>query len=174
MGYEGYPFTWLNRRYGPHHIEERLDRFLCSKTWCNHFQGSIATNLVSWVSDHCPIALKVKEKGKGRAHAKRTSARDHYEDMWSPYEACRKIVEDEWANCGSKTWGNPVQQFEKVANNSLAQLKIWSKVEFEGKKRKQYEAITQLKEVKQNKAHNVDAEEIKKLENHINNMQIYE
>lgn len=47
MGYKGYPFTWLNRRYKPHHIEERPNRFLCSKTWYNHFQSSIATNLVS-------------------------------------------------------------------------------------------------------------------------------
>lgn len=31
MGYEGYLFTWLNRRYGPHHVEECLNRFLYSK-----------------------------------------------------------------------------------------------------------------------------------------------
>lgn len=31
MGYMGYPFTWSRRRYEPHHIEECLERFLCSK-----------------------------------------------------------------------------------------------------------------------------------------------
>lgn len=31
MRYKGSPFTWSNKRYVPHFIEERLDRFLCSK-----------------------------------------------------------------------------------------------------------------------------------------------
>lgn len=29
----GYPFTWSNKRFGPHFIEEKLDRFLGSKDW---------------------------------------------------------------------------------------------------------------------------------------------
>ncbi|KAH9770133.1 hypothetical protein KPL71_012275 [Citrus sinensis] len=33
LGCKGYPFTWSNKRYGPHLIEERLDRFLGSKGW---------------------------------------------------------------------------------------------------------------------------------------------
>lgn len=28
---KGRPFTWSNRRFGPHLVEERLDRFLCCK-----------------------------------------------------------------------------------------------------------------------------------------------
>ena len=31
LGCKGYPFTWSNKIYGPHLIEERLDRFLRSK-----------------------------------------------------------------------------------------------------------------------------------------------
>lgn len=31
VGYERHLYTWSNRRYGPYHTEERLDRFLCSK-----------------------------------------------------------------------------------------------------------------------------------------------
>ena len=30
LGCSGHPFTWSNRRYGPHFIEERLDKFLGS------------------------------------------------------------------------------------------------------------------------------------------------
>ena len=33
MGFKGHPFTWSNRRFGPQLVEERLDRFLCCKTW---------------------------------------------------------------------------------------------------------------------------------------------
>lgn len=28
LGYDGYPFTWSNRRYGEDLVEERLDRFV--------------------------------------------------------------------------------------------------------------------------------------------------
>lgn len=28
---KGSPFTWSNRRFGPHLVEERLDRFFCCK-----------------------------------------------------------------------------------------------------------------------------------------------
>lgn len=31
LGSSGYPFTWSNRRFGPHIIEEKLDRFLCNR-----------------------------------------------------------------------------------------------------------------------------------------------
>lgn len=96
MGFKGYPFTWSNRRYGPHYIEERLDRFLCSKDWCNNFQDSTAKNLAHWVSNHCPIILDVKEMSNKNKYVSRSFPRDHYEDMWSSYEACRNIVKDEW------------------------------------------------------------------------------
>ena len=41
MGCKGYPYTWSNRRYSAHFIEERLDRFLCSKDWGNKFQETV-------------------------------------------------------------------------------------------------------------------------------------
>ncbi|KAH9750466.1 reverse transcriptase domain-containing protein [Citrus sinensis] len=33
MGWKGMPFTWSNKRYEAGLIEERLDRFLCNKSW---------------------------------------------------------------------------------------------------------------------------------------------
>lgn len=37
LGFFRYPLTWLNRRFGPQLIEQRLDRFLCNKSWGNWF-----------------------------------------------------------------------------------------------------------------------------------------
>ena len=31
LGCKGSPFTWSNRRFGPHLAEERLDKFFCCK-----------------------------------------------------------------------------------------------------------------------------------------------
>lgn len=42
LGSNGYPFTWSNRRFGPHIIEERLDRFLCNSNWRSCFQEKAA------------------------------------------------------------------------------------------------------------------------------------
>ncbi|KAH9698767.1 hypothetical protein KPL71_024125 [Citrus sinensis] len=131
MGCKGYPCTWSNRRYDAYFIEERLDRFLCSKDWGNKFQDIVATNLMNWVSDHCLIILEFKERSKKSRNVSKSFPRDHYEDIWSSYEVCRGIVEEEWGRYGARVWETPVQQFQRTAKESLAQLKHWSKNEFE-------------------------------------------
>lgn len=65
LGFVGYPFTWSNRRFGTQLIEERLDRFLCNKSWGNCFQEKAALNLVTWSFDHNPILMEVLEKREG-------------------------------------------------------------------------------------------------------------
>ena len=59
---KGYPFTWSNRRFGPLLVEERLDRFFCSKDWANSFFDSPNTNLLTVGSDHCLMLMEVKER----------------------------------------------------------------------------------------------------------------
>lgn len=170
MGYKGYPFTWSNRRYGINFIEERLDRVLCSKDWCSNFQNTSALHLVNWVSDHCPLVSEVKERCGKNKYESRPFPRDHYDDTWSSYEACKNIVKDEWDKYGEKDWEDPVQHFQRVARNSLAHLKIWSKVEFDGRRRKQDQLIQHLQSIKHNNPSSTDGEEIRRIENKINNM----
>lgn len=69
-------------------------------------------------------------------------------------------------------WGNPVKQFQKVAKSTVANPKIWTKVEFAIRKEKQEKLINQLKHMKQSKAHGVYGDQIRKLEIYINNMLI--
>ena len=92
LGCIGRPFTWSNRTFGPHLVEERLDRFLCCRKWGTIFQEHAALHLETWTSDHNPIILEVEEKGRGVKHRRRSFTRFHYEDMWSPYERCKEIV----------------------------------------------------------------------------------
>ena len=82
------------------------------------------TNLVNWVSDHCPILIEVRERKKERSYVKRSFHREHYEDIWSSYKDCRNIVRDEWVSIGKGTWENLVKHFQKVAKNTLANFKI--------------------------------------------------
>ena len=136
MGYKGYQFTWSNRRFGTGYVEERLDRFLCSKDWSKSFQNLPVSHLVNWVSDHCPIMLDIKERSKEIKYKRISFPRDHYEDMWGSYEQCQNIVREEWETYRDRMGENPVNNFQRAAKNSLSQLKIWSKVEFEGRKNK--------------------------------------
>lgn len=91
-GCTGYPFTWSNRRFEPYFIEERLDRFFYSKEWGKSFYDSTTTNLITWISDHSPVAFEVKEMSFVPRYARRTYSQVHYKDMWSAYDACKDIV----------------------------------------------------------------------------------
>ena len=67
-----------------------------------------------------------------------------------------------------------MNNFQRAVKNSLSQLKIWSKVELDGRKKKQKDLIEKLQNAKQNKDQYVDGGEIRKLEKQINNMLIDE
>lgn len=75
---------------------------------------------------------------------------------------------------GNREWEDPVQGFQRAAKSTLAQLKWWSKNEFGSKSRKQDELIQQLQNIKQNISSPSDGEEIRRIENQINNMLIEE
>ncbi|XP_052292055.1 uncharacterized protein LOC127900840 [Citrus sinensis] len=168
-GCTGYPFTWSNRRFGPHLIEERLDRFFYSKEWGKSFFDSAANNLITWTSDHSPIVMEVQERSVLPRYARRTFPRVHYEDMWSAYDACKDIVMQEWATYQEWNSGNPALNFHKTTKNSLAALKIWSKKEFWGRQKEMEKLMKQLKEIKQNYKHYEGGEDLKRTEQKINN-----
>ena len=71
---------------------------------------------------------------------------------------------------GGGTSENPVKHFQQAANNTLANLKIWSKTEFADRKKKQDQLINQLKHAKHDSAQRMDGDQIRRLENQINGM----
>ncbi|KAH9801140.1 hypothetical protein KPL71_000911 [Citrus sinensis] len=174
VGYKGYPFTWSNGRFGQRFIEERLDRFVCNRAWSDNFVNDAAINLNTWTSDHCPVLMVVQEKGEEMAASRRQSSRIHYEDMWSPYEACKEIVSEEWSLNGNWQSGNSVYSFRKIAKESMARLLNWSKREFRGREKQLEELQKQLQEWKQRGVQYESGEEIKIVENQIQNIIIDE
>lgn len=44
---KGYPFTWSNRHFEPHFVEEKLDKFFGSKDWETRPTELVAYNLDS-------------------------------------------------------------------------------------------------------------------------------
>lgn len=119
MRYKRSQFTWSNRRYGLHFIEEKLDKFLCSKNWRSKLHDTTAIKVANWVSDHCLIILEVKERGVGSKYLSRSFYRDHYEDMWSSYETYKSIVKDELKSYGIKGREDLVQCFQRARKSTL-------------------------------------------------------
>lgn len=61
-----------------------------------------------------------------------------------------------------------MQQFQRTAKSSLTRLKLWSKDEFEGRKRQQEKLIQRLQNAKQGRSNQVDGKEIRRLESQMN------
>ena len=58
LGFQGYPFTWSNKRLGGANTKVRLDRAIANKEWIDKYQMSNVTHLSSHASDHLPIILQ--------------------------------------------------------------------------------------------------------------------
>ena len=59
----GRKFTWSNNQERA--VMCRLDCFLVSKEWDEHFTGAIQSALPRYVSDHCPVKISTNEINYG-------------------------------------------------------------------------------------------------------------
>ena len=80
---QGGPFTWSGGLNGQ--SRSRLDRFLISKDWENHFSGVTQCTLPRPVSDHFPILLD----GGG---VRRGSIPFRFENMWLKENGFKELL----------------------------------------------------------------------------------
>ncbi|KAH9647987.1 hypothetical protein KPL70_025411 [Citrus sinensis] len=170
VGYRGYDFTWNNGIYGKGFVEERLDRFVCSKAWSDKSVDCKASNLDTWTSDHCPVLMVAQERREGMNQRGRHSSRIHYEDMWSSYDVCKEIIKEEWSLHRNWSSEDTVQSFRQATKASMGRLLGWSKLEFRKCDRKLEKLKNQLLELKQRRVQYVNGEEIWKVEKQIQNI----
>ena len=170
LDYKWYPFTWCNRRFGPHIIEERLDRAFCCKNWGRVFQELLVKHIETWSSDHYLIIMEVVERGSRTRYEKKAFPRMHYENMYSPYEKYQEIVKREWWEQSIWEGVDAIEVFKKATKKFMADIKLWSSTEFRGKEREVKQLIKELKNLKRNYDHYVNGDRIRGLENHIDNL----
>ncbi|KAF4347816.1 hypothetical protein G4B88_012929 [Cannabis sativa] len=60
LGFEGQCFTWLNKRQGGAHVQERLDRYFCNQRWHDLFPFVKVLNGDFLNSDHRPIVATLE------------------------------------------------------------------------------------------------------------------
>ena len=132
----GYHFTWSNRRFGPYFVEEKLDRIFGTKDWEKRLTELVPYNLDTFCSDRTPIMLKLQVRNKGVSFKQRSRSCIDYEDLWSTYDECKRIVNEEWGSEEGWNRDDSVQYLKKIANSSMAQLQTWSKQQFKNLKEK--------------------------------------
>lgn len=112
--------------------------------------------------------MNIEEKGRGIRYQKKTTPSIHYEDLWSPYEKCKEIVKKEWLDHTKWSRDNVVQTFKKMAKESLAQLKLWSRHELGDRKKQADKLMEELRNIKQCHLYYVDGDRIKEIEKQLN------
>lgn len=162
LGLNGYPFTQSNRIFGPHLIEKRLDRFFCNQNWCSLYQKTTTQNIISWSSYHSLILMEIIGKDEGQRYKRRTFQRVHYKEMWSAYEKCKEIVQQEWQEKSKWNKENPVELFKKRAKVSLGKLQLQSKKEFGGRQKQLKQLENKLKTIRHDFSHYDCGDELKK------------
>ena len=86
----GGDYTWS--RSGGEAVRSRLDRFLVSLDWEEHFPNSLHTRLPRPLSDHFPITL-------GKAKLERGNVPFKFENVWFKVEGFSNLVKN-----GGKRW----------------------------------------------------------------------
>ena len=95
LGFNGYPFTWYNRRPGAHNVWIRLDRGVAIVEWMLRFPTSQIHHLDAFHSDHKPILLCSDSKLK-RFYRRGRPFR--FEAMWVKDDSCEKAIKDSWGS----------------------------------------------------------------------------
>ncbi|RYQ98832.1 hypothetical protein Ahy_B07g086652 [Arachis hypogaea] len=90
---KGDRFTWFGNPRNEFVTRERLDRVLANWAWRMIYQNATLTALPTLTisSDHCPILLQLKPKG-------RSSKQFKYEAYWEDNEECKEIIKKGWNN----------------------------------------------------------------------------
>ncbi|CAN6698982.1 unnamed protein product [Malus baccata var. baccata] len=132
LGYEGYPFTWRNKREAMP-IQQRLDRGLATLGWYEMYPNTKIKHVILEGSDHALLVLSTDNvpKGKGRQFS--------YDGRWSKSEDCRNLVGNDWR---TQINGSHAYRFCGKLKHLRGSLIAW----YKGSGRNSVKRIQQLKE----------------------------
>ncbi|KAF7140800.1 hypothetical protein RHSIM_Rhsim06G0055700 [Rhododendron simsii] len=138
LGFNGYPFTWSNRRGGDGQVKERLDRVLVAPGWRLKYDRARVQHLFAVGSDHAVLLLDTNPP-------KFTGYRQfRFDSRWANDPASFDTVCKGWQMTipGSKMF----EVFHKV-RNTRKELRVWSKVKNFNARKKINELQGKLKEI---------------------------
>lgn len=89
MDLKGCKFTWVSNPRDGVVTREKLDRVLVNWEWRSVFPHAISEALPIISSDHSPILLRFRPKGRSDRQFK-------FETYWEEHEGCREVVRVGW------------------------------------------------------------------------------
>ncbi|XP_075665089.1 uncharacterized protein LOC142634697 [Castanea sativa] len=120
LGFQGYKFTWNNKRPGAANTRERLDRAVANKEWFDKFSESTVSYKFSHSLDHMPIILHT---GLDNRFHGRVAWGFKFEEVWLLMEECENLVEEAWDRIGSG--GPPLVNINNKRRHCGAELQAW-------------------------------------------------
>ncbi|XP_059446454.1 uncharacterized protein LOC132178000 [Corylus avellana] len=125
LGYSGPKFTWSNKRQDDTYSQERLDRAVGNRGWCDMYKSARVLVMAARASDHNPIFVSFSNKQpwctKGRRGFK-------FEASWIPDEECGAIINESWE--GGETDGEAMKKVRRGLERCKSRLKWWSRKKF--------------------------------------------
>ena len=93
LSFNGFPYTWCNRRPGAQNMWIRLDKAVATIEWILHFPTTWIHHLEAFHSDHKPLLLCSNSEFK-RFYRKRRPF--HFEAMWLKDSTCEEVIKKSW------------------------------------------------------------------------------
>ena len=124
LGFNGFPFTWCNRRPGDHNVWIWLDRGLATVDWFLSFPTSRIHHLECFHLDHRPILL-ISDAEQKRFYRKGRPFR--FEAMWVKDKTCEDVIKDSWVGWEDT---NPVRNLLRKITSYQDNLQTWNRDTF--------------------------------------------
>ena len=102
LGFQGYKFTWSNKRPGAANTRERLDRVVVNREWKDKFSASTLIHEFSHASNRAPLFLHIRTHHDFRGGGPRGF---RFEESWLMWDECEEVVTDALINSGGKATG---------------------------------------------------------------------
>lgn len=124
LGFNGFPFTWSNRRPRVQNVWIRLDREVATIEWILKFPTSRIHHLDAFHSNHKPLFLCSDSELK-RFYRKGHPFR--FEAMWLKDNSCDGVVKNAW---GDDSVGGSAWSFNKKIYACRDNLREWNRKSF--------------------------------------------
>ena len=124
LGFNGFSFTWCNRRPGGQNVWIQLDRGVASIEWILRFPSARIHHLDAFHSNHKPLLLCSDSEFK-RFYRKGKPFR--FEAMWLKDNSCEGVIRDSW---DSRQPSNLVWGFNRKIMACQENPKVWNRTTF--------------------------------------------
>ena len=168
LGFNGFPFTWCNRRLSAHNVWIRLDRGVAIVEWILRFPTSHIHHLECFHSYH-RLLLLISDVEQKRFYKKGRHFR--FEAMWLKDKSCEDVVKQSWVDLNDS---NPVRILLKKITSYQENLSTWNRVTFGHVRNTLAKKLKDLSHTEEAGLYNTNPNQIEMLQTKINLLKIKE